>query len=58
MSYPDVDVARLNQIVDTYYNYISYRNKKEELAKKKIEQTNREIEREKQVVNIKIEQQN
>lgn len=57
MSYPDVDVARLNQIVDTYYNYISYRNKKEELAKKKIEQTNREIEREKQVVNIKIEQQ-
>lgn len=57
MSYPDVDVARLNQIVDTYYNYISYRNKKEELAKKKIEQTNREIEREKQVVNIKIEKQ-
>jgi len=57
MSYPDVDVNRLNQIVDTYYNYISYRNKKQELDKKKIEQTNKEIEREKQVVNIKIEQQ-
>lgn len=57
MSYPDVDVNRLNQIIDTYYNYISYRNKKEEMDRKKIEQTKKEIELEKATITNKIEKQ-
>jgi len=57
MSYPDVDGNRLNQIVDIYYNYISYRNKKEEMDRKKIEQTKKEIELEKATITNKIEKQ-
>ena len=57
MSYPEADGERLTRIVETYYNYISYRNKKDEISKQKIEETNKKIEQEKQIVQTKIEKQ-
>lgn len=57
ISYPNADINKLNKIIDIYYNYVEYRNKKEKLKKQQKEEKIKKEQQEKKIISNKILEQ-